>query len=187
VSASADVSRFLAGIEQKKAAAIAAATRALDQFGEQVIGDAQQLTPVDTGFLKASGTTLPAELHDGRITKVIGFSAGYALAVHERLERKGPSLADRQGKAAGRLAKVAGQLKAHKKTIRAGVKAGREQTAKSHLTEERLTAAKKRAVKHVKTLGKKRQGQPKFLETAIRQNAPKLAPFVMDQVRAAIA
>jgi hypothetical protein len=41
---------------------VAAARAAVDVFGEHVIGDAQELAPVDTGALKASGTTLPAEV-----------------------------------------------------------------------------------------------------------------------------
>lgn len=41
----------------------AAALRALDRFGEQVIGDSQKLTPVLTGALQASGTTEPAKVN----------------------------------------------------------------------------------------------------------------------------
>lgn len=86
MSASADISRLLRGAGQAKARAIAAARRALDVFGEMVVGNAQQLTPVDTGALQASGTTLPAEEKGQKLTKVVGFNTNYAAAVHERLE-----------------------------------------------------------------------------------------------------
>src|SRR5690606_18878876 len=84
MSASADISKFLAGLAQARERAIEAATEAVDLAGEHIIGDAQQLCPVDTGALQASGTTLPAEVADGKITKVIGFNTSYAAAVHER-------------------------------------------------------------------------------------------------------
>jgi hypothetical protein len=117
---SADISKFLKGLQKAKAAKRRAVRRAVDVFGEHVIGDAQQLVPVYTGFLAASGTTLPAgETGRDRIEKVIGFNAGYAAAVHE-------------------------VLTAHHE-----------------------------------------QGQAKFLETAVRENRPKFAPFVAARVKAA--
>jgi hypothetical protein len=86
MSASSDISKLLAGLAKAKIAKLNAAIRAVDIFGEQVIGDAQQLTPVKTGALQASGTTLPAEVNQGKVTKMIGFNTNYAAAVHERLE-----------------------------------------------------------------------------------------------------
>jgi hypothetical protein len=117
VSASTNIADFINALGEKKEAAQHAAVRALDQFGEHVLGDAQQLAPVDTGFLKASGTSKPAEESGGKVTKVIGFNASYALAVHERLD-----------------------------------------------------------LHHD-------QGQAKYLETAVRNNASKLEPFVIDEVK----
>lgn len=61
------------------------AAKALEQFAAHVIGDAQQLCPVLTGFLQASGTWEPAEVKGDSITVVIGFNAIYAAAVHENL------------------------------------------------------------------------------------------------------
>lgn len=83
-----DVSQFLKGLGDSRKAQLAAAVRAVDKFGEQVIGDAQQLTPVKTGTLQGSGTTLPAEVSDESIDKTVGFNTNYAAAVHEKLNNK---------------------------------------------------------------------------------------------------
>jgi len=80
-----DASKFINSLHQRRYEVIRAAEKAVDEFGEHVIGDAQQLTPVDTGALQASGTTEPAELHGSRIEKAIGFNTDYAAAVHENL------------------------------------------------------------------------------------------------------
>ena len=80
-----DPSNFIRGLQAARERQIAAALRAVDQFGEHVIGDAQQLTPVDTGALQASGTTEPATIDGTLITKTIGFNTNYAAAVHENL------------------------------------------------------------------------------------------------------
>lgn len=88
MSASADISSLLAGLGEAERRAVAAAVKAIDVFGEHVIGDSQQLTPVDTGFLAASGTTTPAELKGSSIEKEIGHNAEYAAAVHERLDQQ---------------------------------------------------------------------------------------------------
>lgn len=117
--ASADVSSLLAGLKAAEDRTVKAALAAVDKFGLQVLGDAQQLCPVKTGALKASATEEPAELHGSNVTKRIGFNTDYAAAVHERLD-----------------------------------------------------------LAHT-------QGQAKFLETAIRNNAPKLAPFVAAAVKKA--
>lgn len=83
-----DVSKFLSGLGAARAAQLAAARAAVDVFGEQVIGDAQQLTPVKTGALQASGTTEPANVDGEAISKVIGFNTNYAAPVHERLNAR---------------------------------------------------------------------------------------------------
>lgn len=121
MSATANIQALLDGLGEAKERGVNAATRALDQFGEHVLGDAQQLAPVDTGFLKASATSLPAEVGaDNKLTKNVGFNASYAGVVHERLDVKHP------------------------------------------------------------------QGQAKYLETAVRNNAPKLDQFLVDEVRKAL-
>lgn len=116
-----DISKLLAGLAGYGRAALDAAVQATDVFGEQVIGDAQELTPVKTGFLQGSGTTEPAELDGTKVTKRIGFNASYAAAVHE--------------------------------------------------------VPPDRAHHEV--------GQWKYLETAVRNDAPKFAPFVAAQVKGA--
>jgi hypothetical protein len=80
-----DASQFVKGLNDARRRQIEAARNALDLFGEHVVGDAQQLTPVLTGFLAGSGTTTPAVIDGEQITKEIGFNADYAAAVHERL------------------------------------------------------------------------------------------------------
>jgi hypothetical protein len=120
MSASADISKLLKGLREAKARGVAAAVRGLDVFGEHVIGDSQQLCPVDTGALKASGTTLPAEANGTKLSKTIGHNVNYAAAVHERLDQHHD------------------------------------------------------------------QGQAKFLETAIRNNAPKMKDFIAAEVKKAL-
>ena len=114
MSASADISKMMQRLQQADRQIRAKALRRMDQFANHVLGDAQQITPVETGALQASGTAQPAAIEaDGNIRAQIGFDTDYAAAVHERLD-----------------------------------------------------------VKH------EAPGQAKFLETAIRNNQGKLAPFV---------
>ncbi len=82
---SLDLSGFLKGMDEGRKLQLAAAQRAVDVFAEHVIGDAQQLAPVDTGALQASGTTLPIESEGDSIVKEIGFNTDYAAAVHENM------------------------------------------------------------------------------------------------------
>jgi hypothetical protein len=117
MSKGTDVSKFLSGLAKAGAAQRAAALHAVDRFGEHLIGDAQQLTPVKTGALQASGTTTTAQIDGETITKLMGFNTDYAAAVHERLDL-------------------------------------------NHAV-----------------------GQPKFLETAMRENAPKFVPFVSNEMK----
>jgi hypothetical protein len=63
---------------------IDAARQAVDLFGEQLIGNAQEYAPVETGALKASGTATDAEVSDKGIEKTVGFNVDYAAARHER-------------------------------------------------------------------------------------------------------
>ena len=122
-----DLRKVLAGLTAAHTDQIEAAKRALDEFGEHVLGDAQQLAPVGGGIyspndpapgtLEASGVTEPARVEDGRIVKEIGFNTVYAAAQHEGLDFRHD------------------------------------------------------------------QGEAKFLETAIRTNAPKLAPYVAKRMK----
>ncbi len=84
----ADISKFIANMAAIRRRQLAAAKRGVDRFGEQVLGDSQQLTPVDTGSLQASATTLPAEAAGTKIRKVLGHNTDYAAAVHERLDQR---------------------------------------------------------------------------------------------------
>jgi hypothetical protein len=147
VSASVDMSQLLKGLADAQARGRAAAVRAMDQVGEQAIGDSQQLCPVDTGALAASGTTLPAEISGTNITKVIGHNVNYAAAVHERYSTK---------------------------------PAGEESKADSKSRKSKNKAAGK------KTAKRNRQGQGKFLETAVRNIAPKIPAYVSGAMREAL-
>lgn len=115
-----DISKLIQGAQEAHDKGIEAALRGMDLFGEHVIGDSQQLTPVDTGALAASGTTRPAKVEGDTIEKTIGHNTSYAAAVHEV------------------------------------------------------------------TTNRHKQGQAKFLETAMNKNAPKLENFVGRQVQKAL-
>jgi hypothetical protein len=81
-----DISKFLQRSAEAQRRAVDAALKATDEFGYvKVLGDAQSLTPVDTGFLQSSATDEPAELRGTKVTKRIGFNAEYAVFVHEDL------------------------------------------------------------------------------------------------------
>ena len=85
-----DISKFLGGLQKAGGQQLAAAVRGVDRFGEHVIGDAQELAPVLTGALKASGTTDPAVVRGSHVSKEIGFNTDYAAAVHEVLTAHHP-------------------------------------------------------------------------------------------------
>jgi hypothetical protein len=87
MSASADIKRFMERMKQADRQTKAKALRRTDQFANHVLGDAQEITPVETGALQASGTAQPAVIEaNGNIKAEIGFNTEYAAAVHERLD-----------------------------------------------------------------------------------------------------
>lgn len=88
MSASIDITEILRGLNRFDAAAVSAARSATDQFGEHVLGEAQELCPVETGALQASATSEPATMSGLKITKKIGFNTRYAAARHERPPEK---------------------------------------------------------------------------------------------------
>src|SRR4051794_31506474 len=89
---------MIKGLEKGKQRGIDAAIAALDVGAEIVAGESREICPVSSpdpknpnytghsGFLRDSETSLPAEFGGGKITKVIGYNASYAAAVHEDLE-----------------------------------------------------------------------------------------------------
>lgn len=95
-SGSFDFSEFFAKVRSREGPVIAAATKAVDEYGEHVLGQSQQLAPVGggshspydpaPGTLKASATSEPAALEGGSIVKKIGFNTVYATVQHEHLE-----------------------------------------------------------------------------------------------------
>lgn len=86
MSMKTDIRAFLRSLDRAKDAAIEAGRQALDQGGEHVLGEARRFCPMDTGSLRDSGTTLPAEVSRDRVSKVVGFDTNYAAAVHERTD-----------------------------------------------------------------------------------------------------
>ncbi|MGE5609000.1 MAG: HK97 gp10 family phage protein [Bacillota bacterium] len=117
MSASADISKLLQGLGKLREQKLAAASRGLSRYAAITVGESQELCPVKTGALQASGTWGEVERHGYTLTITIGHNTDYAAAVHERLD----------------------------------------------LHHE--------------------QGQAKYLETAIRQRAPGLAPYVAEEIK----
>ena len=85
----ADISQFLAGLAAHRQVMIAKLLKAVTDFAEHVIGDAQEICPVDTGALQGSASFTQAELQGNVIVSVIGFNTVYAVFVHECLESRG--------------------------------------------------------------------------------------------------
>jgi hypothetical protein len=56
-------------------------------FAQEVVSTAQKLCPVDTGFLRKSRYVRRPEIHGDRFEIEVGFSAPYAMAVHEMHRR----------------------------------------------------------------------------------------------------
>jgi hypothetical protein len=73
-----------------------ACLHAVDEYGDQKLGDAQQICPIGgepysprdpaPGTLKDSATSEPAKLVSDGIEKIIGFNTEYAAVQHENLE-----------------------------------------------------------------------------------------------------
>jgi hypothetical protein len=82
-----DVQKFINSLQkQYRPAAHEAAVLAVDQFCNFILGAAQEICPKKTGFLAASGYAEPPTDQEGLITGIVGFNAGYAAIVHERLD-----------------------------------------------------------------------------------------------------
>ena len=58
---------------------------------QTILQDAQAITPVDTGLLRASGHVSDPIVTDGEIDVEIGFYTNYAIYVHEDLSAKHPT------------------------------------------------------------------------------------------------
>jgi hypothetical protein len=126
VSFTMNLGPLLAGMGHARRQAEAAARKAVDDFGEVVLGNAQEICPIESGALQASATATRATIDSaGNADKRIGFNTRYAAARHER-----PPTTDAPPRQNPR-------------------------------------------------------GQWKFLETAVREAAPKMGPFVAARVKAA--
>lgn len=82
----------ITGMDDLRRALDKAGDRALDglEFGvvkeaSDVMNEARNEVPVDTGRLKASGTVLPPEKGGTKVSVEFGFGTDYAVFVHENL------------------------------------------------------------------------------------------------------
>jgi hypothetical protein len=88
-----DMSDFFKRVDEGQSLFVETAVAASDEFGEMVLGNAQQLAPVGggshsprdpaPGTLQSSGTSTGAEVVGGSIIKEIGFNTVYAARQHE--------------------------------------------------------------------------------------------------------
>jgi hypothetical protein len=81
-----DVSKFLSNLKAITPQVMERARKRVGMFGAMVVGNAQQLAPVEYGVLKASGTWSEPVVSGTLIEMEIGFNTNYAAAVHERLD-----------------------------------------------------------------------------------------------------
>ena len=98
MASSFDIDAFKRGLAAGGQKFLAAAALGVDRFAEHVVGDAQQMCPIDTGTLMGGGVKdrtaaevaadIPIVVKDGSIHKEIGFNTNYAAAVHENLEAR---------------------------------------------------------------------------------------------------
>lgn len=65
-------------------------TAATYQHGQRVLAAALPLTPVETGYLRASGYVSAPVVTNGHVAVTIGFGAYYAIYVHEILSARHP-------------------------------------------------------------------------------------------------
>lgn len=105
-----DPSQFAGGLNAAREAVMQAAVAAVNKIGNQVLGNAQEYAPLETGFLQSSGTAGPAEVKGDSIAKQMGFNAAYAAARHEN-----PPQHD-----AGRRQNPKGQWKYMERALREG-------------------------------------------------------------------
>ncbi len=87
MSASCDIKKHVESVQKQGTEAINRMVVKFEQFGWFVIGQAQKLCPVATGFLRESGTVEKPVRSGNQITMIIGFGAAYSLAVHEATEK----------------------------------------------------------------------------------------------------
>lgn len=85
MSASIDMKEILSRLRLRRQRDLAVIEKAAGQFASHVVGDAQQITPVKTGFLQSSATFEKPQITEENVVVVVGFNASYAAAVHERL------------------------------------------------------------------------------------------------------
>lgn len=83
MSASIEMKQILSRLQLKRERDIATIAKAAGTFAAMLIGNAQAITPVKTGFLQASGTWEKPQITAENVTVQVGFNASYAAIVHE--------------------------------------------------------------------------------------------------------
>jgi hypothetical protein len=83
MSASIDMKEILARLSLKARRDLAIIEKASGRFAAILIGRAQDITPVKTGFLQASGTWEQPQITEDNVIINVGFNASYAAIVHE--------------------------------------------------------------------------------------------------------
>ncbi len=80
-----DFTNFFSAVGEELDKRKQAAADAVEEFAAvRVVGEAQELCPVETGALMASGTWSDPVVTGGEIRIVVGFNVSYAAARHER-------------------------------------------------------------------------------------------------------
>jgi hypothetical protein len=83
------VDELLRRMEQMPRVALEALKQAMRQELEAVLSLAKKKAPVDSGRLRASGYVTPPEIEGGVVLNgEVGFSAEYAVYVHEKTEAR---------------------------------------------------------------------------------------------------
>ena len=83
MAASIDMRNILSRLKLKRERDIAVIEKAAGTFAAMLIGNAQAITPVKTGFLQASGTWEKPQMTGDNVIVNVGFNASYAAIVHE--------------------------------------------------------------------------------------------------------
>ena len=89
MSAKVDIRQFQQGLKAAGERGRRAAYQAMQRAAAQTIGDAQQIAPIDTGDLRASGQLGRAS--GTKLEVEIGFNTDYAAIVHEDLTANHPN------------------------------------------------------------------------------------------------
>jgi hypothetical protein len=86
-----DTDRIVRQLEEYRQEAVAACEVFVKGEAEGIMERALELVPVETGELAASAFIDPVEQRGGKTSVLMGFKAGHATVVHERLDVHHPN------------------------------------------------------------------------------------------------